>query len=149
MLSQHVRCFFTASLDAMSKLRCKCGHSISDNTNGLAYKASLLKDGENDKFFDWLTAETQSYVVAAQTGTVREWLAEKGYSTDYANLMLDHGNVLHDHIHGRWCLVKRDLYECEACGRIHIEAEDNVFASYASDNEKCSQILAATPSNGI
>ncbi len=128
----------------MSKLRCKCGHSISDNTNGLAYKASLLKDGENDKFFDWLTAETQSYVVAAQTGTVREWLAEKGYSTDYANLMLDHGNVLHDHIHSRWCLVKRDLYECEACGRIHIEAEDNVFASYASDNEKCNQILAAT-----
>jgi hypothetical protein len=109
----------------------------------------MLKDSESEEFFDWLTAETQSYVVAAQTGTVPEWLAEKGYSADYAGLMLDHGNVLHDHIHGRWCMVKRDLYECEACGRIQIEAEDNVFTGYTSDNEKYNQILAATPSNGI
>ncbi|XVJ70972.1 MAG: hypothetical protein HEQ39_16135 [Rhizobacter sp.] len=108
----------------------------------------MLKDSESEEFFDWLKAETQSYVVAAQTGTVPEWLAEKGYSADYAGLMLDHGTVLHDHIHGRWCMVKRDLYGCEACGRIQIEAEDNVFAGYTSDNEKYNQILAATPSDG-
>ena len=126
----------------MSKLGCICGYTIPDNTGGLPYKAALLKDARNEAFFDWVVSETQSYVVAAQLGQVRQWLLDKGYPEDYANLELDHGNVLHDHIHSHYLVNKRDVYECLGCGRIHIETTDNCFVAYAPDGKAVEHVLA-------
>lgn len=50
----------------MSKLGCTCGNTIRDNTDGLPYKASLLKASFCEPFSDWLVSELQSYVTAAK-----------------------------------------------------------------------------------
>ncbi len=101
-----------------------------------------------EEFFDWVVSETQSYVVAVQLGQVRQWLLGRGYGEDYADLQLDHGNVLHDHIHGYYLMRKRDVYECEGCGRIHIETTDNSFTAYAPDSGAIEHVLAPG-ANGI
>ncbi|WP_211472809.1 hypothetical protein [Collimonas humicola] len=132
----------------MSSLACTCGHIIRDITNNLPHRGSLFKGILQDNFFDWLIHETQSYVVAVQQDQVRQWLLEKGYGEDYANLCLDHGNVLHDHIHNRYLEIKRDVFECQACGRIHIETTDNQFASFTPEIKNDNRIFAKTFDGG-
>jgi len=96
----------------------------------------------NEEFFDCLVEETQSYVEAAMLGQTRQWLLTKGYTEEYANLDLPHGHVLHDHIHKHYLAVKRDMYECEQCGRILVETRDNRFASFSADAGECTHVLA-------
>jgi hypothetical protein len=131
----------------MSKLGCGCGHVIRDQADNLPYKGHVLLDVQHATFFDWLARETQSYVEAARAGAVEQWLLGRGYTQDYVALKLSHGDVLGDRIHARFCELKRDLYECEGCGRLHMEtAEDNRFVGYAPDNGKVNAVLAGAPS---
>jgi hypothetical protein len=127
----------------MSRLGCRCGHIIRDQTNSLPYKGSVLPDVRHDLFFNWVSHETQSYVAAALGGSADQWLLDKGYTPDYVALKLNHGEVLHDHIHTHYLDLKRDIYECEACGRIHMETmSDNNFVSYMPDSGKFNAVLA-------
>jgi len=130
----------------MSKLACKCGHVISDTTDNIPRKGHVLPDVRYETFFVWLTEETQSYVEAVQAGCVEQWFVARGYAQDYIDLKLSHGDVLHDHIHAQFCRFTRNMYECAACGRIHMETrEDHHFWSYAPDNGKVNAILGAAP----
>jgi hypothetical protein len=133
----------------MSKLGCKCGHIIRDQTDNIPYKGHVLLDIRHATFFDWLVEETQSYVEAAQAGRVKQWLLERGYAQDYVDRKLGQGHVLdllHYRIHMQFRKLKRDLYECAACGRIHMQTRDgDKFVSYAPDNGKVNAILAALP----
>ncbi|KVF27372.1 hypothetical protein WJ07_00850 [Burkholderia vietnamiensis] len=129
----------------MSKLGCPCGNTIRDNTQGLPYKASLLKDLFCEPFTDWLVDELQSYVVAAEQGRVDAWLLDHGYSDEYLSLKLDHGNVLHDHLHSQFVGLMRAAYECTVCGRLLVETvEDNSFIAYSPDTGKHNGVLAST-----
>ncbi len=121
----------------MSRLGCPCGHTIRDNTDGLPYKASFIKNSFCESFSDWLVQEIQSYVLAAERGSISEWLRSRSYDESYVSLKLDHGNTLYDHIHSKYLALKRDVYECPACGRLHIEtSKDNMFLAYSPESEK-------------
>jgi hypothetical protein len=61
----------------MSKLGCKCGHIIRDQTCNIPYKGHVLPDVRHATFFDWLAEEMQSYVKAAQTHRVEQWLLDR------------------------------------------------------------------------
>ncbi|WP_157008340.1 hypothetical protein [Xenophilus azovorans] len=119
----------------MSKLLCECGYVIRDHELGLDYKARLISDKDIVEFFAWIANETQEYVTAVQAGEVKKWLIEKGYGEDYANLGLDHGNILHDHLYGKFLDMKKDVYECLQCGRLHIERKNNTFLSFSPPNK--------------
>lgn len=128
----------------MSKLGCPCGNTIRDNTNGLPYKAHLLKDSLCESFWAWLVIELQSYVAAAEQGSVRAWLTSRRYTEDYVSLELDHGNVLHDHLHSKFLEFERSVYECSVCGRLLVESvEDNQFVSYSPDTNKNNEVLTS------
>jgi hypothetical protein len=118
----------------MSKIGCQCGHVISDNMYIVPYKSSLLKDSDKVNFFDWVTGEIQSYVLAVQASTATQWLLDRGYGKDYVDLNLDHGNVLHDHIYSHYLGFNKDVYECEQCGRLHIQTKENLFSVYSPDS---------------
>jgi len=127
----------------MSQLGCPCGHTISDTTDSLPYKGYVLSDVRYFPFLQWLVDETQSYVEAAQAGRVAQWFLQRGYGQDYLDLKLSHGEMLHDYIHAKLDRLMREMYECKACGRIHMETrEDNHFARYAPDSEKVNGIFA-------
>lgn len=127
----------------MSKMQCKCGHIIRDQTDSLSYKASILKDELHERFFDWAAVELETYLQAALLGNVHDWLEERGYNDGYIALMLSHGNVLHDHLHSRYASLSRDMYECQQCGRLHVECiENDHFFSYAPDAELVHGVLS-------
>jgi hypothetical protein len=131
----------------MSKLACTCGNTIRDNTNGLSYKGSILSDLSGEALSDWLVLEVQSYVEAVERGTTEAWLLDRGYTKEYVALRLDHGNVMHDHLTGQYRQVKRDIYECQTCGRVHLEGQfDNRFVSYQPDSGVVNAILSKEPS---
>lgn len=126
----------------MSKLLCTCGNVIRDNTSSLPYKTALLQDVHCESFSDWLVTEIQSYVTAAERGEVRAWQLSRGYPEEYIALGLDHGNVLHDHIHTRFIELQRTAYECTACGRLHVEtAQQNLFAAYSPESSNSGKVL--------
>lgn len=126
----------------MSKLGCACGHVIPDQTDNLPYKGHLLPDLYHDEFFDWMADQAASYVAAARSGQTEAWLMERGYGQDYVDLKLSDAEVLHDRIHTRFLSLKRDVYECGGCGRLHVETrENNRFMGYAPDNRKINAVL--------
>ncbi|MDQ1921116.1 hypothetical protein [Massilia pseudoviolaceinigra] len=127
----------------MSKLGCTCGKTISDNSDSLPYKASVLPDVNYNPFFEWLVDETQRYVTAALNGSVDEWLLQKGYGKDYVDLKLSHGNIMLDHIHTKYISLSRDMFECQTCGRVLVElSTNNHFTAYAPDSGSYNRVLA-------
>ena len=127
----------------MGKLGCRCGKVISDHTNGLAYKASLLKDSLSDSFWDRLIEDVQSYVCAVEKGHTSDWLLHRGFGENYVDLQLPHGHILHDLIHATYLDLKRDMFECPNCGRILIEGnKNNQFNSYYPDSGFSNCVLA-------
>jgi hypothetical protein len=128
----------------MSKLSCQCGNTIRDNTSGLAYKASILKDSLCEPFSNLLVSELQSYVTAVEQGKVQEWLLTRGHKKEYIALKLDHGNTLYDYIFSQYLNFKKDVYECSVCGRLHVESKnDNQFVSYFPDSKNSNDILSS------
>ncbi|MDR0781236.1 MAG: hypothetical protein LBF16_11160 [Pseudomonadales bacterium] len=129
----------------MSKLLCECGHVIHDHESGLDYKAILISDKDFVGFFDWVIDEIQEYVIAATAGETEKWLLSKGFGKDYVGLGLDHGNVLHDHLHTRFLDIKKDVYECVRCGRLHVEREGNNFLSFFPENKLFNDLFKNCP----
>jgi len=119
----------------MSKLLCECGHVIQDHELGLNYKGGVISDEGFVDFFNWIVNEIQGYVVAVQAGETEKWLLSKGFGKDYVSLGLNHGNVLHDHLHAKFLDMKKDVYECTQCGRLHIERENNNFLSFSPEDK--------------
>jgi hypothetical protein len=148
-LGQALAKFNIPRVMSMSNLRCACDHVIHDWTNELPFKATLLKSIDQDAFFNWITSEIQSYFLAEQNGHAKQWLLDRGYGSDYFELQLNHGNVLHDHIHTHYLGKKRDVYECVNCGRIHIEMSDNHFITYSPDNGRYGKVLDAASNSGL
>lgn len=90
----------------MSKLLCKCGHVIVDQTDELPHKGELIRDQ------DW---ENVWGAIASQSELDAE--------------------ALMDFVIGLKIKYTRDVYECQACGRlwVQIEPEENAFRSYMPD----------------
>jgi len=116
----------------MARLGCECGYVIPDHDYALDYKAFMILDNNFVDFSDWFIEEIQGYITAVQNGGARQWLLDNGYGEDYANLNLDHGNIMHDHILLRkFFELKKDVYECTQCGRLHVQGKNNAFFSYS------------------
>ena len=129
----------------MSKLGCACGNTIPDQTDNLPYKGHILPDVHHHAFFEWIAQEAQSYVTAVREGQTNAWLLRR-FTRSYVDLKLSDADVLNDHICAKFLEFKRDMYECDHCGRIHVEThKDNLFVSYAPDNQKTNSVLSDAP----
>lgn len=105
----------------MSKLRCRCGNEICDQTDHLPYKAYLLPDGKYSAFFDLLTEAADSLAVAMQKAELESWLSSHGFGDEYPRDQ-SFGGILHDFMHGFWCDAVKDCYECTVCGRVQVQS---------------------------
>ena len=95
-------------------------------------------------FFVWLAQEAQTYMEATSASRAAAWLSERGYDATYTDLKLSDVSVLQAHLDMQYQKLSRDIYECQACGRIHIETRNrNHFISYLPDNGGPNAILEA------
>ena len=118
----------------MSKLGCPCGHTISDTTDLLPYKARFYSDVDDKDLYEKIMEGFRTFLQAILENRRKEWLLEQGFTEQYANLKLPDEEIFHDFL--SWILrdCERTIYECTQCGRVHIEREDNTFYSYKPEN---------------
>lgn len=127
----------------MSELRCACGHVICDEAERLPYKGAVMPDVHHESFYGWALKETLAYVAAVRGGRAETWLNERGYPDCYGSAAVSEGVVLHEHLQGQYSMLARRVFECVACGRIHVESEvDHQFISYMPDSGAAHQVLA-------
>ena len=123
----------------MSKLGCRCGHVIVDQTDSLPYKASLLRDEAENGFWDEVHGELKPLVEAAESG-------------DKAAVAQAFGEFAHwcsatDELQGRISSLyihrMSTVYECQNCGRLWVQKDaSESFVSYVPEDEAYGAILS-------
>jgi hypothetical protein len=129
----------------MSKLGCSCGHSMTDNTDFLPYKAHLREDEDTQKPIELLADVLERFWEARQRGQqddfLRQFTLSEGESDTMAELVVKDSHneslaqVLFHLIFPFWNNYDRVIYECEECGRLWVELEGNRFAPYLPETE--------------
>ncbi|MEG0199038.1 MAG: hypothetical protein RR676_18135 [Acinetobacter sp.] len=107
----------------MSKIGCKCGHIIVDQTDALPFKASFMRDLDLFDFY----------------GGVENTIHR------FQNLDLrdeENRTRLIDHIISCFIHYSNDLYECTQCGRVLVQQKQNYFQSFTPDSKTYNALLS-------
>ncbi|ABA74030.1 hypothetical protein JKA62_26195 [Pseudomonas sp. B7] len=125
----------------MSKLGCRCGHVIVDQTDSLPYKASLLRDEVEDAFWEEVNQELKPLMTAAESGDKAVIDGAFGEFAPWVNAtdeLISRLSSLHIH-------RTLDVYECTNCGRLWVQkGAGNQFVSYVPEEGGYQAILSAT-----
>ena len=123
----------------MSKLGCKCGHVITDQTDSLPYKASLLRDEVENECWDEVHRELKPLVEAAESGDKAMIADAFGELSPW----LSAAETLQDRISSLYTHRMSTAYECQKCGRLWVQKHDSKrFVSYAPEEGAYRAILA-------
>jgi hypothetical protein len=123
----------------MSKLGCKCGHVITDQTDSLPYKASLLRDEVENEFWDEVHRELKPLVESAESG---DKAAISDALGQFSPWFSDADN-LQDRISSLYIQRMSTAYECQNCGRLWVQKDNSErFVSYVPEEGAYGAILA-------
>jgi hypothetical protein len=123
----------------MSKLKCKCGHLIVDQTDNLEYKGYILPDTYVDDVSESLTNNIDTLVNAIKSGRRLEWIKANfevpPYPTD-----IKESSMIHDLLN--IVNTTQEIFECENCRRIAIQVgQTNQFEFYMPESNNTKGIL--------
>jgi hypothetical protein len=117
----------------MSKLGCECGGIISDTTDNIPYKGSIIRDQDDEALYDSMAADIGAFINALLQGEREKWI--RGYFLPgYPVEGIGDEEVVSD-IFSRHLLPRRlDIYQCMECGSIKIQKapESNEFSSFTA-----------------
>ena len=118
----------------MSKLRCQCGNVIVDQATNLPFLASVLADQDGDSL-ERFAQECARYFEAVGTNKRREWLENWYGKFDEALAGIDDSSVVYDIFDSVVGRHRRDLYQCQGCGRLHLQIapQGDRFRSFSPD----------------
>ena len=121
----------------MSKLGCPCGAIIIDQTTHMPNSGFILRDKCYYGFSEAPSQEITEYFAAKNEGNEADWMTQR-YGADYAELNLSANHVVEDIIDGHLLHSVLSIYQCENCGRVHIEdrAHRNFFMTFSPDVEQ-------------
>jgi hypothetical protein len=123
----------------MSKLGCTCGHVITDQTDGLPYKASLLRDEVESEFWDEVHRELKPLVEAAESGDKAAIADAFGEFSPWFSA----ADKLQDRISSLYIRRMSSAYECQNCGRLWVQKDNSErFVSYVPEEGAYGAILA-------
>ncbi|POA31873.1 hypothetical protein C1884_09690 [Pseudomonas sp. GW460-R15] len=123
----------------MSKLGCKCGHVITDQTDSSPYKASLLRDEVENEFWDEVHRELKPLVEAAESGDKAAIAEAFGEFAPWISATDElQGRISSIYIHRM-----STAYECQNCGRLWVQKDaSDRFVSYVPEEGAYGAILA-------
>ncbi|EJM82137.1 hypothetical protein [Pseudomonas sp. GM60] len=123
----------------ISKLGCKCGHVITDQTDSLPYKASLLRDEVENEFWDEVHCELKPLVEAAESGDKAAIAEAFGKFAPWISAT----DELQGPISSIYNHRMSTAYECQNCGRLWVQKDaSDKFVSYVPEEEAYGAILA-------
>jgi hypothetical protein len=85
----------------------------------LPYKARLLSDEDENRFWGGVSRELADLVAAARTGQRKEWIA-RHFLAGYPRDVPDEG-LISDFLIGYAIRFMRSMYQCTQCGRLLLE----------------------------
>jgi hypothetical protein len=114
----------------MSKLGCRCGATIRDQSDNLLYKGSILKNQDCGPVSDEVVEELASYMSAVKEGTTDAWFASRPWLRGKADSWIVRSTLVR-----MWIKYRVDVYECEHCGRLWVQTgvETQEFAPFVRE----------------
>ncbi|GFM84005.1 hypothetical protein PSCICN_46970 [Pseudomonas cichorii] len=113
---------------------------ITDQTDSLPYKASLLRDEVENEFWDEVHRELKLLVEAAESGNKAAIAEEFGEFSPWVSAS---ENLL-SRISSLYIQRMSTAYECQNCGRLWVRKHDSKrFVSYVPEGGEYGAILAA------
>ena len=123
----------------MSKIRCKCGHSIVDQSNNLPYKAYFFRDLDTENYHDYID-EISSFIESIKNNTRDEWITNYfpgAYPLDEPDAI-----VISDIIESKQRKFISEMYQCENCGRLLIQkGNENIFPVFKPEEEDSNNLF--------
>jgi len=119
----------------MSKLRCRCGYIIRDQTDFIPYKAMFIPDEDDEACFVGMSDQILDYIKAReqnqQEAFIHKHFGPEATGEDFDEEFIVYTLVSYPHRFG--C----HMYECENCGRIwihkHEEYGNSILVSYVPE----------------
>ncbi|MGH2515431.1 MAG: hypothetical protein ACRDHP_07230 [Ktedonobacterales bacterium] len=117
----------------MSHFRCTCGHRINDQTDFLPYKAHFLPDEDTEAPLENGVNIVVGYIEARERGEEEQFLNEHKHWLKSRDLR----EIVNSLLQPPAFYYGRNMYECEECGRIWMEAKAhaNRFESYLPESD--------------
>lgn len=123
----------------MSKLGCRCGNVIFDITDNSPFKACLLRNEEENAFWEEIHDEFKTLIEAVESGEKAGIANTFGESSPLVKAM----GGLEGRLYGIHALRTSDVYECTDCGRLWVQkGAGNQFVSYVPEEGKYQAILS-------
>jgi hypothetical protein len=125
----------------MSKMACHCGGVISDTLVPCPTEGCILRDQDQEAFYDGACRDIMAFFRAIQAGRREQWIAEF-FSPHYPTDISDE-SIVHDIIRCEKREVFLTVAECEQCGRLWVQRDlgANSYRSYAPDEPGYAAVL--------
>jgi hypothetical protein len=121
----------------MSKIACKCGRSITDQTDRIPNKGAIIRDQNKADLYDGMANDINSFIDALSQGKRVEWIHEyylRFHPDDSPVEAIKNEDILST-ILSRHIAKELCIYQCVSCGGLMIESEpfSNTFESFTAD----------------
>lgn len=125
----------------MSKMGCICGGIISNSLCPCPTEGWLLRDQDQEGFYDGTSQDIAAFFAAVQSGCRDVWIAEyfsRQYPTDVNDEEFVYDIIAH---HKRQVVLS--VAECETCGRLWVQRGPgiNEYLSYSPDKPGYAAVL--------
>lgn len=119
----------------MSKLVCRCGNSIVDQTDFLPHKAEVLSDQDSERIWDAAADSIADFFSRSTAEARRGWITSHLHAREGAEP--DAASVAYQIMKRGPHRFGRTLYECSGCGRLWLQARpgENRWISYTPDEQ--------------
>lgn len=127
----------------MSKLHCKCGHTIVDQTDFLPNKAEVLSDEDSERIWDSAAEAVADFVSQRGEAARRRWIAEQLGAHPPSDV--DDADVIYRILRRAPLHLGRTLYECSACRRLWLQVRpaENRWLSYSPEEPGTGGMLSS------
>jgi hypothetical protein len=122
----------------VSKFGCTCGHVIRDQTDNLPDKGQVLKDQDHEAFFARTADALTEFLAGVRSGDLAEWHRKwpflQGKTDEHVAWSL---------LGWFWRKFAVDVYECEQCGRLWVQAgtESQRFIPFLPEDASAGRVL--------
>jgi hypothetical protein len=133
------------STEIMSKMLCRCGHSISDSVCPCPTEAHIIGDVAYESFDNAFTRRVDAFLAAVRSGERREWI-NKEFSTQYPQDDTD-GEIISTILSSMLLDYCLSVAECPRCGRLWLQRKIGVndYRPFSPDEDGFGAHLAVIP----
>lgn len=108
----------------MSKLKCKCGHVILDQSEISREKLCIVQSADLEKYRAALFGKIDTLILASEKNNLQEWIRQNFTVPPYPT-NLQNTEMLSDLEAGFASTFFKTVYKCSKCERLWLQSDEN------------------------